>query len=91
MKENNFWYWFWVILIIIMIISSFSNYLSRRSYYREVMVEDYYSGCSCSSNLYNCDDFSTQREAQTCFERCGVADIHYLDGDDDGRACETLP
>ena len=50
--------------------------------------------CSCSSNIYNCDDFSTHNEAQDCYEYCLSVkdyDIHWLDGDDDGLACEGLP
>jgi len=50
--------------------------------------------CDCSYNRYNCDDFSTQAEAQECFEYCrslGKGDIHFLDGDNDGIACESLP
>lgn len=47
--------------------------------------------CDCSSNIYNCDDFSTHDEAQGCFEYCGASsDVHWLDGDDDGVACEGL-
>jgi len=50
--------------------------------------------CSCAGNLYNCPDFSTQRSAQACFAYCldqvGY-DIHRLDGDNDGVACESLP
>ena len=47
----------------------------------------------CSENQYDCEDFETQAEAQEMFEFCGGVDndIHYLDGDDDGVACETLP
>ena len=46
--------------------------------------------CYCNSNIYNCDDFSTHAKAQACFEYCGGInnDIHWLDGDDDGIACE---
>ena len=46
----------------------------------------------CSSNYYNCADFNTQSEAQAVFEYCGGIgnDIHWLDGDDDGVACESL-
>lgn len=42
---------------------------------------------------YNCDDFSTQSEAQTFFEKVGGVgnDINRLDGDKDGKACESLP
>jgi micrococcal nuclease len=50
--------------------------------------------CSCSGNLYNCDHFSTQNEAQACFNYCisqGVGDIHRLDANSDGIACESLP
>ena len=50
--------------------------------------------CSCSGNLYNCSDFRTQREAQACYEYClrqTGRDVHRLDRDRDGRACETLP
>lgn len=49
-------------------------------------------GIVCSSNYYNCGDFSSQREAQEFFEYCGGInnDVHYLDGDKDGKACESL-
>lgn len=47
----------------------------------------------CSSNVYNCDDFMTHAEAQKVFEMCGgvLKDVHGLDRDKDGLACETLP
>jgi len=49
------------------------------------------TGINCRSNTYNCADFSTQSEAQAVFEACGASrDIHQLDRDDDGVACETL-
>jgi hypothetical protein len=46
----------------------------------------------CSSNTYNCPDFSTHDEAQSAYEYCGGVsnDIHKLDRDKDGEACETL-
>lgn len=50
--------------------------------------------CGCSSNLYNCSDFSTRAEAQMCFEYCEAEtgeDIHNLDGGGDGVVCESLP
>lgn len=51
------------------------------------------SGYICSYNAYNCDDFSTHAQAQAVFEACGGVDndIHRLDGDKDGLACESLP
>lgn len=48
---------------------------------------------SCSGNTYNCGDFSTHAQAQGVYEQCGGVsnDVHRLDGDSDGIACETLP
>ena len=49
---------------------------------------------TCSANLYNCRDFSTQAAAQAVYEYCMVQvgyDVHRLDGDNDGVACEALP
>ena len=46
------------------------------------------------ANLYNCEDFVTHQEAQACYQHCldlGRGDVHYLDGDSDGIACEHLP
>jgi len=42
---------------------------------------------------YNCDDFSTQPEAQRFFDKVGGVgnDVNRLDGDKDGEACESLP
>jgi len=42
---------------------------------------------------YNCDDFSTQPEAQTFFLKVGGVgnDVNRLDGNKDGDACESLP
>lgn len=39
----------------------------------------------------DCSDFETQRAAQAFFERHQPGDPHRLDGDGDGRACESLP
>lgn len=47
----------------------------------------------CSYNAYNCSDFATHAEAQATYEYCGGInnDIHGLDRDKDGSACESLP
>lgn len=47
----------------------------------------------CSYNAYNCSDFATRAEAQAAYDGCaGVAnDVHKLDSDGDGLACESLP
>jgi hypothetical protein len=48
----------------------------------------------CSANTYNCPAFSTHNEAQGVFEYCRnleVSDVHDLDRNHDGAACEDLP
>jgi len=47
----------------------------------------------CSHDAYNCSNFSTHVQAQAVFEKCGGVnnDIHRLDADNDGLACESLP
>lgn len=46
----------------------------------------------CTANIYNCGDFKSQAEAQAVFMECGGVnnDIHRLDSDGDGEACESL-
>jgi hypothetical protein len=46
-----------------------------------------------ATDQYNCDDFATQVEAQTFYEKAGgvEGDTNGLDGDNDGEACESLP
>jgi hypothetical protein len=49
--------------------------------------------CSCSGDTLNCSDFSTQSSAQACMDHCisiGAGDIHNLDGNANGTACESL-
>ena len=50
------------------------------------------SACSCSSDQYDCKDFASQSAAQACFNACvaaGMGDIHRLEGDNNGIACES--
>jgi len=52
------------------------------------------SPCNCSGPDLDCSDFHTQAEAQACFDYCqqhGYGDVFRLDGDGDGKACESLP
>jgi hypothetical protein len=47
--------------------------------------------CYCTTDLYNCDNFSNQQSAQVCFNLCwanGKGDVHHLDSDGDELACE---
>lgn len=48
--------------------------------------------CDCSGDIYNCPDFTTHAQAQACHNYCmeqGQGDIHELDADDNGLACES--
>lgn len=49
-------------------------------------------GTVCSEETYNCNDFANQSEAQEVFNACGWenGDVHGLDRDGDGVACESL-
>ena len=47
--------------------------------------------CNCSGDVYNCSSFSGSIQAQACFNYCrgqGRGDVHQLDRDNDGLACE---
>jgi len=49
--------------------------------------------CNCSVD-YDCKDFATHAQAQTCFDFCGGSPSYNwsrLDADHDGKACESLP
>ena len=67
-----------IFLLAIIIVFNFSRLYSNSEYI-------------CNYDAYNCADFNTQAEAQVVMIYCGDDDIHYLDGDDDGIACESLP
>ncbi len=48
--------------------------------------------CPCSGDTLNCSDFGSQSSAQACYNYCvslGVGDIHNLDRDGNGLACES--
>lgn len=49
--------------------------------------------CQCHENLYDCKDFISHSAAQSCYKTCLNRvghDVHWLDSDDDGIACEDL-
>lgn len=51
--------------------------------------------CSAEDIDYNCKDFKTQKEANDLYQKCKNAgknmDVYGLDGDKDGKVCESLP
>lgn len=80
--------------------------VSNADYFRDLQEEARLEGagmwaspelagvCDCDRNLYNCDYFQTQNEAQSCFNYCmdkTGQDVHKLDGGGDGFVCEFLP
>ena len=57
------------------------------------VIEDATTDYVCGSNIYNCTDYSNQSEAQQVYDYCKAqvgTDIHKLDGDNNGLACESL-
>lgn len=73
-----------MILFVIFLLIFAPEYLEE-----EEDLEQY-----CTENLYNCADFTSQSDAQLWLDYCkslGYGDVHYLDGDEDGVACENLP
>ncbi|PIZ76026.1 hypothetical protein COY05_02850 [Candidatus Peregrinibacteria bacterium CG_4_10_14_0_2_um_filter_38_24] len=59
----------------------------------QTVNEEPTTGYICSSNTYNCTDFSNKSDAQKVYDYCKAqvgTDIHKLDGDNNGLACESL-
>ena len=78
----------WALAILILIIIGVFVFFILISDEKEITIE---TGFNCESNTYNCDDFLTQEEAQEVYEECGTDnDIHQLDRDGNGLACESL-
>jgi len=79
----------WALGILILIIIGVFVFFILISDEKEIIVDSRYN---CESNTYNCDDFETQSEAQTIYKECGGVnnDIHQLDKDGNGLACESL-
>ncbi|MCR4327004.1 MAG: excalibur calcium-binding domain-containing protein [Nanoarchaeota archaeon] len=45
----------------------------------------------CDVDFYNCNNFTTRTKAQAVYNACLPGDIHGLDNNGDGEACESLP
>ncbi len=55
------------------------------------IYKPYKSKYNCEESYYSCADFDIQKDAQEVLEFCGLEkDIHDLDTDKDGLACENL-
>lgn len=99
-KGLSGWTWFWIILFLIIITgggyswyssSGYTSYDSEKDPY-EYCYDIYYDVlCGCGFNQYDCKDFLAQADAQECYDLCncrGKGDVHHLDRDNDGIACE---
>lgn len=57
-----------------------------------VIVADPFEGCFCTADVLNCGDTpESKAEGRRCYAVCmglGLGDVHWLDGDSDGLACE---
>jgi hypothetical protein len=92
-KKDKIWATIIIIIAFFYIFNAVVDYKVDKIY-EEVGVSNPNSmtDSDCSSNKYNCGDFSTYTQAKAMFDKCGGVsnDIHYLDGDDDGIPCESL-
>ena len=79
----------WALGILVLIIMGVFVFFILVSDEKEITLDSEYD---CESNTYNCGDFETQSEAQIVYEECGGVDndIHQLDKDGNGLACESL-
>jgi hypothetical protein len=68
--------------------------LRRYELFQEQRAARGISDCTCTSNAYDCVDFATGNDAQACYQHCLVVtglDVHWLDDDADGSACDWSP
>lgn len=79
-----------ILIISFFLISVISIFgcLSFETPIEKISFEEKQTPNDCSFDKYNCDDFATQKEAQQMFEKCAY-DMHRLDRDKDGKACEN--
>ncbi|MCX6800614.1 MAG: excalibur calcium-binding domain-containing protein [Candidatus Diapherotrites archaeon] len=76
------------IIAIILIFALISGCIqSEESARPEKISLDEVTPPDCAYDKYNCNDFETQEGAQEMLEKCG-RDVHGLDHDKDGKACE---
>jgi sugar phosphate permease len=84
----------WVIAIIILVALLFAGlYLTRKTFRSATDKINVNNEGDCSSDIYDCSDFANQEIAQITYSRCMNEvgyDVHNLDKDDDGKACESL-
>jgi len=79
-----------IIVALIILILAIIGFVVYILFPRNAVVD--HPGWDCSSNVYNCDDYEFQEQAQIVFDGCGGVenDVHGLDKDGNGVACESL-
>jgi len=71
-----------------------TEYVQATKFMRSVQLEKTRRAnapCYCYADVLSCSNFPTRTSAQFCFNYCvreGMGDIHFLDEDYDGIACE---
>ncbi|MCK5061864.1 excalibur calcium-binding domain-containing protein [Candidatus Parcubacteria bacterium] len=78
-------------IIILFILSVLTGCAASQASEPVVLESKTVITCSCRSDRYNCADFKTRRKAREKYECCMRKvgyDVHNLDRDSDGIACE---
>lgn len=93
MKNGKKWLT-WVIVLIVLFGLVVAGLLLVRLKFKSatdnVNIND---EIDCSSDIYDCNDFSDQEIAQITYKKCISEvghDVHNLDKDSDGIACESM-
>lgn len=79
------------IILLSAILIILSGCSSDKTLLREIPEAKAETICSCEKDSYNCKDFKSRREANEIYECCLKKvgyDVHRLDRDSDGIACE---
>jgi hypothetical protein len=77
-----------IIISILLLLTGCSN---SQTLVRAIPEPEIKTVCSCRTDRYNCADFKTRREARELYDCCMQKvghDVHGLDRDSDGIACE---
>lgn len=94
-KEKLIWLILIIASIIIIALLGFIVWdlsVDRNVY--DVNPDQDNSSVNCSSDSYDCSNFSSQEDAQRVYDYCldlnSNKDVHNLDNDGDGVVCEGL-
>ena len=75
------------IMVLLIVLLLFFGCFSEKPQLSKIQLEEPELDSDCSFDKFNCSDFTTQQQAQAMLEKCGK-DVHRLDRDKDGKACE---